>query len=440
MVKDDTSASEAFTKLSNAMGENRVRRISKTLHHILVKPRTNDDVIMTLKIAIKYNTPIIPRRRWLISPDTSVKSQIVLDLSDMNGIFKIDDENLSVTAGSGVTWKDLNDSLSKRGLSLGVYPAMTAPRVGDWIDMGGAGIGSYTNGFAVDQVRTLEVVLPDGKVINTGFKNVLSNSSGYNLNGLFVGADSTLGIITKITLKLYPTPEEIRPLYYSTPDYKVACSVLHDLTKIKTAPLNISIHDRYHLKSLRLFGRDIPTFDGELINITLSGLAGIIEHDEHIIDLLMEKQGATKVSSENAHTMWKERFFYVESKPAGLTPVFGEALVPVSRLSEMMNQAYTIIKDMDIKGAITGTLCDRSTLLFSPYFLLRESHVRKSALPSVFSERMGDAALGLEGRPTGSSMMRGRNLKKIYGDGINTIRDIKAALDPYGILNPREFV
>ncbi len=440
MAGKNVSMREVLTKLTNRMGESRARRVSKAHESILVKPRINEEIIFILKLAEKHGISVIPKRRWNAASEKPAYPQIVMDVADMNGIFKIDDDNLAVTVGPGVLWKDINDTLFKRDFSLGVYPSVAIPTVGDWIDSGGAGIGSYTYGFAVDQVRTIEVVLPDGKVINTGFKNVLSNSSGYNLNGLFVGSDSTLGVITKITLKLYPKPEEVRPIYYTFPDTKSMTKALHNLTRIKTTPLNISFYGQNHVKSLKLFGREVPSLGSPTLNVTLAGLTSILEHDEGQIDAIIEQSGGIKENSGNAQLLWSQRFFYVESKPSKLMPVFGEALVPASNLSDMIDDTLTLIKKMELKGVIMGTLCDRSTVSFTPYFLLREGKLKKSRLPAVFSEKIGELALKYEGRPTGSSMLSGQNLKQVYGDGINTILDIKSALDPHNIMNPNDFV
>jgi FAD/FMN-containing dehydrogenase len=439
MASKNVSVREVITKLTSMMGDSRAKMVSKTPESILVKPKTNEEIVLIMKLAEKHGISIIPRRRWRPSSSSSAVPQIIMDAADMNGIFNIDEDNLAVTVGPGVLWKDLCGALSKRNFSLGVYPSVATSTVGEWIDDGGAGIGSYVYGFAADQVRTMEVVLPDGKVINTGFKNVLSNSSGYNLNGLFIGADSTLGVITKITLKLYPTPEEIRPMYYTFTETRSMTKALHELTRVKATPLNISFFDQNHVKSLKLFGRDVPSLGGLTLNITLAGLISILEHDEGQIDAIMEKHGAIKEAGENAQTLWSERFFYVESKPAKLMPVFGQALVPASNLSDIIDDTHILIKKMELKGVVMGTLCDRSTVSFTPYFLLREGQLKKSRLPAVFSEKIGEIALKYEGRPTGSSILTGQNLKRIYGDGINTILDIKSALDPHNIMNPNDF-
>ena len=214
---------------------------------------------------------------------------------------------------------------------------------------------------------------------------------------------------------------------------------LHGLTRIKATPFNISFYDQNHVKSLKLFGREVPSLGGPTLNVTLAGLTSILEHDEGQIDAIMEGSAATKEASENAHILWGQRFFYVESKPAKLIPVFGEALIPASNLSDMIDDTHALIRKMELKGVVMGTLCDRSTVSFTPYFLMREGQMRKSRLPAVFSEKIGEQALKYEGRPTGPSLLTGQNLKQVYGDGINTILDIKSAIDPRNIMNPDDF-
>jgi glycolate oxidase len=360
-----------------------------------------------------------------------------MNTQDMNGIFDIDEDNLAVTVGPGVLWKDLHSILKQRKYYVGAYPGFSAMTVGEWIDIGGAGIGSYSNGFAVDQVRTIEVVLPDGKVIDTGFKKVLANSSGYNLNGLFVGADGSLGVITKVTLKLLPLPDEIRPLYYTFQDQNAMAMVISKLTKLKTTPLNVSFYGKNHLLSLRYLGKDLPKIDGHLMNITLAGLKSVVDYDMDVIDSLIKEHDAIKEDTNYSKILWNERFFETPSKRPGLEPVLFEALIPASNLSSMTNDTCSLINKMKLKGAIIGTLCDRSTISLTPYFLHDKRTAEKSRIPIMFAEKFGDLALEYGGRPIGTTMFLSSALKRVYGEGINTILDIKTAIDPQEIMNPQ---
>jgi glycolate oxidase len=439
MVERSAEMERMYEDLEKVLGEARVKRVPKSPNKLIVKPKTADDVSRITKLASKRDVPIVPKREmfWFAIDKTSERGLLILDTSNMNGIFEIDEENLIVTVGPGVQWKDLYNILFKRGYLLGAYPGVSISTAGEWINKGGGGIGSYKYGSAADQVRSMEVVLPDGKIINTGFKTVLSNSSGYNLNGLFVGSDSTLGVITKITLKLYPAPEEIKPLYYTVPESFALTEIIHDLTHLKTTPLNISFFGINHLKSLRLFGKEVPELEDPLVmNITLAGLKSVVEYDEVVIDEVMNKQMATKLNNDMAEILWNERFFMVPITRAGVIPVLCEVFIPANNLLFMINDTYTLIDKMDLKGAIMGTLCDRSTVALTPYYLSGDRPPKKSKLAAAFMNRVGELALRHGGRPAGSGAVSPSDLRRIYGEGINTLLNIKSALDPHDIMNP----
>ncbi len=434
MAKENVSLEKLSIKLTKIVGESNVKKASSAPNKLIVRPKTADHVSRIVRLASKQETPIVPKREMRRAVlDAQTKGCIVLNTSGMKEIFKIDEENLAVTVGPGVLWKDLYETLHGKGYLMGAYPASSQSTVGEWMDLGGAGIGSYTYGFAQDLVRTMEIVLADGKIINTGFEKVLSNSSGFNLNGLFVGADSTLGVITKITLKMFPAPEEIRPLSYTFPEWRALTDALFELTSLKTTPLNVSFFDNSHLQSQRSFGKDVPALGGMVMNITLAGLKSVVDHDEKVIDGVMEKHNAKKENSKTSQKLWEERFFDAPTKKGEVSPAFSEVLIPASNLLEMINDTSELINKTKLKGAITGTLCDRSTVALTPYLI---SDKRTKGM-RAFEKRVGESALRLEGRPTGSSLFSASDLKRIYGEGMNTIMDIKSALDPHNIMNPQ---
>ncbi|UCE73745.1 MAG: FAD-binding oxidoreductase [Methanomassiliicoccales archaeon] len=441
MAKGNDDLDKIISKIVKIVGGSNAEIDPKAPNRAIVRPRTSDDVCRIVKIALKEGVPIVPNRHliWAVE-DKYSDEHLLINTLDMNGIFKIDEENLAVTVGPGVLWKDLYKALLKRGYLIGAYPFSSIPTVGEWVDTGGGGIGSYGKGFAGDQVRTLEVVLPDGKVINTGFEKVLSNSSGYNLNGLFIGAESTLGIITKITLKIFPKPEETRPLYYTFSELKDTTEALRALTKIKTTPMNISFFSANHLQSLKMFRKDIPDLKGVVMNVTLTGLRSVVDHEEENIDAIMKGHNAIKVSSDIAKVLWRERFFEVPSTRAGIRPVFFEALIPASKLYEMANGTYSLIGKIKQKAAIIGILCDRSTVLLIPYLLSEKSSTKKSRMPAVFAQKYGELVVKHGGRPIGTTMSLISGIKQVNGEELNTILDIKSAIDPHDIMNPYRFI
>jgi FAD/FMN-containing dehydrogenase len=436
MVKENADYKRIFVRLTKILGDNRVKKSSFPLQ-IIVKPKTTDDVSRILKLAESEEIPVYPVREmaW-VKVEANDPAAIMMNTADMNGIFDVDEENLAVTVGPGVLWKDLYSALSKRKYSIGSYPDSSTLTVGDWIDFNGSGIGSYRHGFAVDQIRTMEIVLPDGKIIDTGFKNVLPNSSGYNLNGLFVGADSTLGIITKVTLKMFPKPEVILPSYYTFSQPDDMNRALSEMTKHKVTPLNISFYENNHLQTLNMFGKNVPDLQGMIVNVTLAGLKDVVVHDNNVVNQVMENHGGQKVPDSSTKALWNQRFFEIQSKGGGLKPFFAEVLVPLSRLSELINEARVLMDKVKTKGAIMGIVSDRSTVSLTPYILLDKKSSQTSRIPGIFSEKLGEISLRYNGRPVGSTMYLVSGIKKVYGEGINTILDIKSAIDPHDIMNP----
>jgi FAD/FMN-containing dehydrogenase len=437
MTTQGAEYTNIFDKLTRILGADRVKK-GKAPLHIIVNPKTTDDVSRILKLAESESVPVFPAREMaLIRLDPQTPAAIMMNTKDMNGIFEIDEENLAVTVGPGVLWKDLYNALSKRKYSIGAYPDSSTLTVGDWIDWGGAGIGSYKHGFAGDQIRTLEIVLPDGRIIDTGFKKVLPNSSGYNLNGLFVGADSTLGIITKVTLKMFPKPEGILPLYYVFKEPRDMNKALAELTKQKVTPLNVSFFNGEHVQTLRTMGREIPQINGIILNITLGGLKSVITHNEQIINQLMESHGAQKVESNLAKTLWRERFFEARSKGSKVKPMFGEVLVPLSSLDGLIKDTQDLFSGTKAKGALLGILSDRSTVSFTPY-LIGEGKIPDSSKVHIdFIKKLGELSMKYHGRPVGSALYLVTGIRRIYGEGVNTIMDIKSAIDPHDIMNPQ---
>ena len=112
-----------------------------------------------------------------------------------------------------------------------------------------------------------------GQIISTGFDGVSDHSSGYNLNGLFVGAEGTLGVITKATLRAYPYPDVIKPLSFRFKNLAESYPLLKAITKEHIHPMNISFTDEYHLKYLKQMGKH-SLDEGALLNVTLEGAVG----------------------------------------------------------------------------------------------------------------------------------------------------------------------
>jgi len=413
----------------------------KTVPDLVVKPRNSRDVSDIIKLALKKNIPITPRggASWAYGGAVPSNGGIVLDMDGMQEILEIDSDNLSVTVEPGVNWKTLYDKLLSKGLILGAYPS-SAPgaSVGGWISTGGIGIGSYKFGGIDKQVRSLEVVLPDGTTITTGSKNVVNNSSGYNLTDLFIGAEGTLGVITKITLKLFPAPEEIRPITFSFTDLEKAADAIHALTRTNIIPYHIAFFDGAHFDLLRELGKDTPKV-GALVLIAFSGDKSIIDIEEKKTVEIMTNHGGKLGSKELAEHEWDERLFEARARKLGPGFILGEGFCPISNFSTMTENSKKVLKKLKMKGAVVGTVCDNNTAVFMTYAIPNEHKLIKSMVAMSMVKKLTDIALKVGGRPGGFGMLFAGNLKRIHGKGFGVMDEIKTSFDPYNIMNPGKF-
>jgi glycolate oxidase len=281
----------------------------------------------------------------------------------------------------------------------------------------------------------MEVVLPDGRIINTGYDKVLSNSSGYNLNGLFVGSEGTLGVVTKVTLKLYPKPEIIYPVSYTFDSIRDLPRALQKVSKSGITPWHITLLDGQHLEFLKQSGFSVPDVDG-ILNFALEGPKAIVEYEEKVLNYIMKTTKGKRTSREFSQHEWDERYYELRAKPLGPTALVGEAFVPTPNLREMMIDVRKVIRKMKIRAAIAGMVADRNTVVLMPYVLTDERKLVKSLATMAFIKKLGDLAFKHGGRPAGLGTFFSVNLKKMHKDSIDTIFDIKSSIDPYDVLNP----
>ncbi len=411
----------------------------KMMPDLVVKPKSSKEISEIMRIAAEEGIPIVPRggASWGLGGAMPIQGGIVLDLTRMNKILDFDEENLIVTVEPGITWKRLYDLLLKRGYIIGSYPSSAmAATVGGWINTGGVGVGSYKYGSAVDHIKSLEVVLPTGSILQTGYNRV-TNIGGYDLNRLFFGAEGTLGIVTNASLRIYPAPEELRPLSYAFSDLTDLSKAVGGITASGVVPFHISFLDKFHFGFLKEVGMATHGPDkGGMLNLALEGDQAVLDIEEKNLDEIIKERKGVKQNKEVAKNEWDERFYELRTKRAGPTATLGEVFVPIPNMSNMILAIYKLIKRMKLRAAITGMVSDRNTVVFMPYYLSDERKLIRNMVSLSFVKKLGDLAFEHEGRPAGLGLFFSGNLKKMYGEGQYLMKDLKAVLDPYDIMNP----
>jgi glycolate oxidase len=450
--------SELFKSLANIVDESRIseyefeRRLYahdvaplpkmmemgfKMMPDLVVRPKNANEVSRIVKWATKKELPVVPRGGacWALGGAVPVMGGIVVDMATMDEIISIDKENLTVTVEPGITWGDLYDAMMLKGYLIGSYPSSApAATIGGWINTGGVGIGSYKYGAVERQIVAMEMVLPEGEIATFGSEQINSGSLGDNLRIFFSGAEGTLGIITKVTLRMYPAPEEIRALAYVFPNTTSMAEAILEITRSPITPLHISFFDKKHFDYLRALGKDVPKINA-MISMALEGTKALCDGDEKIVDAIVKRHQGKKQDEKFAHHEWEERLFEMRTKRLGPTIMLAEGMIPVPKLDEMIKGTQKVFKKMGLVGAITGTIPDRNTVAFMPYCLTDERRL-KSMMAMAIGRKVGVLSFKLGGRPAGLGIFFAGNLKKLHGEGADVMRNIKYAMDPHDIINP----
>jgi glycolate oxidase len=415
----------------------------KMMPDLVVKPKSATEIAKIVKIAKEECIPIVPRggASWGLGGAMPIEGGIVFDLTRMNKVLDFDYKNLIVTVEAGITWKKLYDTLLHKGYIIGSYPSSAmAATVGGWINTGGVGVGTYKYGSAVDHVKSMEVVLPTGKIIETGNLRI-SSFGGLDLNRVFFGSEGTLGIITRVNMRMYPAPQELRPLSYGFTDLNELSRMVREISYSDVVPLHISFLDNFHFGFLKDLGIDTPDpkIKG-MLNVALEGNKKVLDIEEKVLDKIAEALNGLKQTKDVAMHEWNERFYELRTKRAGPTATLGEVFVPISEMSGMISDVYALIKRMKLRAAITGMVSDRNTVIFMPYYLSDERKLIRNMVSLSFIKKLGDLAFEHGGRPAGLGLFFSGNLKRMYGPGWDIMKDLKAQMDPYDIMNPGKTV
>ncbi|MBK8681386.1 MAG: FAD-binding protein [Bacteroidetes bacterium] len=254
--------------------------------HIVVKPRTPNEISEILKIANEYKIPVTPMgaRTGLSGGALPVFGGIALSMERFNSILKIDERNMQVIVEPGVITEVLQNAVKEKGL---FYPPDPASRgscfIGGNIAENSGGPKAVKYGVVKDYVLNLEVVLPTGEIIWTG-ANVLKNATGYNLTQLIVGSEGTLGVVTKIVLKLLPYPQFNMLMLIPFRDATKACEAVSAVFRKGIIPSAMEFMERDALLWAKEFMSDVQIEIPDDVQAHL-----LVEVDGNREDILMQE-------------------------------------------------------------------------------------------------------------------------------------------------------
>lgn len=420
------------------------------LPEVVVKPENAGQISRVMKLANECLVPVTPRGAGtgLSGGAVPLHGGILLSLENMNRILEIDLDNLMAVVEAGVVTNEINERLKEHNLFFAGYPmSLESCFIGGNVAENAGGGRAVKYGVTGRYITGLEVVLPTGEIVEFGGKRV-KDVTGYNMVQLMVGSEGTLGIITKVTVKLLPLPTHKIDLLCLFPDVKTAISAVPlVMTKARVIPAGIEFMDRLSvLRTHEYLGEKMAYPEtGAVIIIELDGNSREILREEAmaVSELLMEN-GVLEVyaaeTPDNQEKIWKIRRNVAEAFKA-IDPVQSveDVVVPVANIPKLIPVLEELSAKYDVLMPCYGHAGDGNihvTVVKKAHTALEEW---KKKLPRVLEE-LYKAVFALGGTISGEHGIghkRKQYLPLVLGRAeIELMKRIKAAFDPNNILNP----
>jgi glycolate oxidase len=396
---------------------------------MVVRPRDIDQISEILVYANKEKIPVTPRGGGCsgMGGCLPVKGGIILDLTSLNSIISIDEENMTITTQAGVTFQKLLEKASRKKLKVGAYPT-SAPSatVGGYISNGGhAGIGSPKYGSIGSQIQQLKVVLSSGE------KEVVKSP----YSDMFVGTEGTLGVITEVVLKAYPIPEAFSVISYGFDDTAAAFKALKKMWSLGVRPNSLTFMDKTFLENEYKLGLDVP--QAEIVfTVTLEGKRQQVTEEEAELNQAFSE--GKPLDHSFALDEWERRYkSELFIKRLGPTMILAEVSIPISKLAESVVYLKDLTRKLDLNVAFYGIMGDRGSMLTLPLVLTDERLEENFLDVLIKTLKVIRAIISIGGKPYTVGLYGSLFLKHIHEKRkFELMKNLKKELDPNGIMNP----
>jgi D-lactate dehydrogenase (cytochrome) len=409
----------------------------------VVFAESTQDVADAVKLASQYEVPVIPFGvgSSLEGHLLAVQGGISIDLGRMNKVLSVNPEDLSVTVQPGVTRKQLNEEIKSTGLFFPIDPGADAT-LGGMSATRASGTNAVRYGTMRDNVLNLEVVTASGEVIRTGTR-AKKSSAGYDLTRLFIGSEGTLGVITEVTLRLYPLPEAISAAICSFPSIEAAVRTTIQVIQLGVPIARVELIDVNTVRMVNVHSKLSLREEPMLLMEFHGSPAGVKEQAEVVQEIATEHGGKAfewATTPEERTRLWTARhnayFAAIQSRP-GCRAISTDTCVPISRLADCLLDSVKEADESGLPYFLVGHVGDGN---FHFGYLLDPTKPEERELAEKLNHQLVSRALSMEGTCTGE---HGVGLHKMEflvteaGAGaVEMMRTIKRALDPKNIMNP----
>ena len=407
--------------------------------------KSSEEVSAILKLANRTKTPVVTRGSGTGLSGGSLPAQdcVVMCTVKMNRILEVDQANLTMLVEPGVTTVQVFDEAAKVGLFYPPDPgSMRISTIGGNVAENSGGLRGLKYGITRNYVMGLEVVLPDGEIMTTGNKCV-KDVAGYSLKDIFVGSEGTLGVITKVLLKLIPKPAAKKTMVATFNAMDQAAQTVSDIIAAQISPCTLEFLDRQTIHCVEDFAKvGLPLDCEALLLMETDGHPAAVADEAAKMEELARKNGAMQVrvakdEAEATKLATARRSAFSALARVSPTTILEDATVPRSELAKMVRFVEVVAKKYKLRVGTFGHMGDGN---LHPTFLTDERNKEEMHRVHEAFKEIFDEAIRLGGTITGEhgvGLAKKDFLPKFLGDAqMRVHRELRKVLDPNGILNP----
>ena len=403
----------------------------------------NDEVAEIARICFQYKKPIIP-----FGTGTSLEGHVAalhggvcLDVSGMNQVLEVNENDLDCRVQAGVTRKQLNQHLRNSGLFFPIDPGADAS-LGGMTATRASGTNAVRYGTMRENVMGLTVVTADGRIIRTGTR-ARKSSAGYDLTRLFVGSEGTLGIITEIQLRLYGVPEAISAAVCSFETMEGAVNTTISTIQMGIPVARIELMDEVQVDAINRYA----DFDYALkptLFFEFHGTEAWVKEQAEMVKEISNDEGGSdfqwETREQERQKLWEARhnaYYAALALRPGSKGWPTDVCVPISRLADCILETRQDIDECGLFVPLVGHVGDGN---FHLLFLIDpENEEEELKRYQPLNDRLVERALRMGGTCSGEHGIGSGKLKYMeaeHGDSLELMRQIKQAFDPHNLMNP----
>lgn len=415
--------------------------------NVVVRPTSTDEVAAVLCYATAHEVPVVPvgGNTGVMGGAVPVRGGIALDLRSLERIVNVDREARTATVEAGVILEDLEHALNPLGLMLGHDPwSFPIATVGGSIATNSVGYRAGKYGSMGEQVLGLEVVLPTGEVLRT--KGV-SKHTGLSLDALFIGSEGILGVITQATLRVFPVPERRILAAYEFESFEAGFAAVMEMFAVGLQPAMVDFSEELDYADGELAGRDVEMY------LCFEGFREEVEAQAARAAAICRAAGGEDMGTEIAQRFWNTRHALAErykhevlESPAGWRRKrryrwrmdYLHIALPASQVLAYRRKAWALLRERRIpvyEWSIWGRPEFFSLLIVDPTPAPADDWKRMAETVDdllTLAQDMG----GVMEYCHGVGIKLAHLMEREWGVGLELLRQVKAAVDPKGVLNP----